>query len=97
MMTLFRRIALIEGVTTLLLFLIAMPLKYGLGQDAVIRPFGMAHGVAFVAYVVAMVMAFAVCRIGPLGWLRSFVASLFPFGTFLNDPWVARQAARFTA
>lgn len=91
MMTLFRRIALIEGVTTLALFLIAMPLKYGLGQDGLIYPFGMAHGVAFVAYLAAMVVAFALARIRPLGWLRAFVAALFPFGTFLNDPWVARQ------
>ncbi len=91
MMSLFRRIALIEGVTTLALFLIAMPLKYGLGQDVLIRPFGMAHGIAFVAYLAAMIVAFAMGRIRPTGWLRGFAAALFPFGTFLNDPWVARQ------
>jgi len=91
MMTLFRRIALVEGVTTLLLFLVAMPLKYGLGWDGLIRHFGMAHGVAFIAYVIAMAAAFAPVRVRPLGWLRGLAAALFPFGTFLNDRWVARQ------
>lgn len=97
MMNLFRKVALVEGVTTLLLFLVAMPLKYGFGNDVLIYPFGMVHGVAFIAYLAAMVLAFALARIGPLGWLRGFVAALFPFGTFLNDPWVARQQARVTA
>lgn len=93
MMKLFRWIALIEGVSTLLLFLLAMPLKYGFGYDALIRPLGMFHGGAFVAYLGVMVLAFSLHRIRPLGWLRAFVASLFPFGTFLNDPWIKRETA----
>lgn len=92
-MRLFRLVSLIEGVTTLMLFLIAMPLKYGFGNEVLIRPFGMLHGLAFLAYLAVMVVAFAVYGLRPLGWLRSFVAALFPFGTFLNDAWVKRQIA----
>lgn len=90
-MRLFRVVSLFEGVTTLLLFLVAMPLKYGFGNDALIRPFGQLHGAAFVAYILVMVVVFGIYRLRPLAWLRSFVAALFPFGTFLNDPWVKRQ------
>ena len=94
LMTGFRWVSLIEGITTLLLFLIAMPLKYIFGYDALISPFGMLHGIAFIAYIVAMVVAFSAHAISPMGWLRSFVASLFPFGTFLNDPWLKEQGKK---
>lgn len=91
LMTAFKWISRFEGVTTLLLFLVAMPLKYGFGNDMLISPFGQLHGFAFVLYIIAMVVTFSVYRIGAIGWLRGFVASLFPFGTFLNDPWIERQ------
>ena len=91
LMTVFKWISRFEGVTTLLLFLVAMPLKYGFDNDMLISPFGRLHGFAFVAYIIAMIVTFGVYRIGVIGWLRGFVASLFPFGTFLNDPWIERQ------
>ena len=91
MLQAFRAVAVVEGITTILLFLVAMPLKYGLGYEALIRPFGMAHGVAWLAYLAAM----AVCLPGKgfsiAEWLRTFVFALFPFGTFLNDPLIARR------
>jgi integral membrane protein len=90
-MKLFRWVALIEGVSTLALFLVAMPLKYGFGNAALIRPLGMFHGGAFVAYLAVMLIAFALHGMRPMGWLRGFVASLFPFGTFLNDAWIQRE------
>ena len=93
MLRLFRYIALIEGVTTLALFLVAMPLKYGFDYPALIRPVGMTHGIAFLAYVAAMLVCLPGKGLGVLGWLRTFVASLFPFGTFLNDPYIRRKEA----
>lgn len=94
MLSLFRNIALVEGVTTLALFLVAMPLKYLAGQPWLVPPVGWIHGIAFIAYVVAMVAAFIWHRVGPAGWLRTFVAALLPFGTFVNDPWLKRLQAR---
>ena len=85
MLRLFRYVALIEGVTTLALFLVAMPLKYAFDYPALIRPVGMAHGIAFLAYVAAMLFVLPGKGFGFMGWLRTFVASLVPFGTFLND------------
>lgn len=93
----FRFIALFEGITTLALFLIAMPLKYGLGNPVLIRPFGTIHGVAFLAYVAMMIVALPGKGFGVGGWLRTFAASLFPFGTFLNDPYVRRKEAQVEA
>lgn len=90
---LFRYVALVEGITTLALFLIAMPLKYGFDYPALIRPFGMAHGIAFLAYLMMMLFALPGKGFGVPGWLRTFSASLVPFGTFLNDPYIRRKEA----
>ena len=87
---LFRWMALIEGITTVMLFVFAMPLKYGAGKDALIQPFGMAHGVAFIIYFLLMVVALTQNRVGPMGWLRCALAGLIPFVTFVNHAWLER-------
>ncbi|HTN14125.1 MAG TPA: DUF3817 domain-containing protein [Sphingomonadaceae bacterium] len=90
MLQLFRTVALAEGVSTLLLFLVAMPLKYLFDQPGLIRPVGWAHGILFLTYLAAMVPGLWGRRAGLLGWLRTFIAALFPFGTFLNDSFLRR-------
>ena len=90
MLEIFRKLALLEGVSTLALFLVAMPLKYIFGWDRLIFPVGMTHGVLFIAYLIAMVPGLWGRKAGVAGWLRTFVAAWFPFGTFLNDPFLKR-------
>ena len=92
-LALFRIIALIEGVTTIALFLIAMPLKYWAGNPVLVPPVGMAHGVAWLAYVVAMAVCLPGYRFTTLQTMRIFVFALFPFGTFLNEPMLKRKQA----
>jgi integral membrane protein len=87
----FRYIALFEGVTTILLFLVAMPLKYWFDTPGLVRPVGWLHGGAWLLYLAAMLICLPGYRFGVVGWLRAFIASLFPFGTFLNDPYVRRK------
>jgi integral membrane protein len=90
MLALFRKIALAEGVSTLALFLVAMPLKYLVGWDKLIFPVGMAHGVLFIAYNLAMIPGLWGRQAGFGGWLRTFIAAWFPFGTFLNHRYLKR-------
>lgn len=90
MLRLFRFVALFEGVTTIALFLIAMPLKYWFGDPRLVPPVGMTHGVAWLAYLAAMALCLPGRGLSAWGWLRTFVASLVPFGTFLNDPYLRR-------
>ena len=97
MLKLFRSIALIEGITTIALFLIAMPLKYGFGNPVLVPPVGMIHGLAFLAYVAAMLVALPGKGFGLSGWLRTFFAAFVPFGTFLNDGLIKRHEARHAA
>lgn len=93
MLAFFRKVALVEGITTLLLFFVAMPLKYLLGQPWLVPPVGWLHGIAFIAYVVMMVVAFWGRGIGVVGWIRTAAAAFVPFGTFANDPYLKRQQA----
>ena len=96
MIEIFRKIALVEGVTTLLLFFVAMPLKYLAGQPWMVPPVGWLHGIAFVVYVAMMIATFRNRLIGARGWLRTFIASLVPLGTFANDQWLKRLAEKRT-
>lgn len=90
MLRLFRYVAFVEGVTTLALFLVAMPLKYWLGDPRLVPPVGAIHGGAWLLYVAAMALCLPGKGLSAWGWLRTFVAALVPFGTFLNDPYLRR-------
>ena len=91
---LFRHVAFIEGVTTLALFLVAMPIKYIAGNPAPVTITGWIHGVAFIAYMVMMVLALRGRGWTTGEWARTFAASLVPFGTFANDRFlIARETS----
>ena len=86
-----RLVAFLEGVSFLVLLLIAMPLKYAFGQPLAVKHVGMAHGVLFVLYVLLLLSA-ALER----GWsarkiLLAFGASLVPLGTFWADKKLFRE------
>lgn len=91
MLKLFRWIALVEGVTTLALFLVAMPAKYWFDHPGLVPPAGLVHGWAFIVYIVAMIVALRGKGFTPGEWARTAIAAFFPFGTFLNDPFIRRK------
>ena len=91
----FRIVAFWEGVSFLLLLFVAMPLKYGLGIDMAVRVIGMAHGVLFIVYVVALGLAAPVLGVGRA--ILAFVLSLVPCGTFGSKPGCGVTSARSNA
>jgi len=80
-----RIIAIVEGISFLVLLGIAMPLKYGLGWDYAVRWTGWAHGVLFILFCFALLIAMQTAR-WPL-WKAAvvFIAALVPFGPFVID------------
>lgn len=81
----FRLVALLEGISYLVLLGIAMPLKYWAGIPEVVKVVGWAHGALFVAYMVTLLAA-AIQRHWGMGLISmAFIASLIPFGTFYLD------------
>lgn len=75
-----RAVSAVEGLSYVLLVGIAMPLKYIAGLPEAVRVVGMAHGVLFVAFVLALLGAWRGARLGFGRVLGVFVLSLIPLG-----------------
>lgn len=90
-----RVIALVEGLSFLLLLFVSMPLKYYLGMRDFSFYVGSAHGGLFVVYIIFALETLIRRRIGFLQFIRVFVASIIPFGTFFNDKMLKEQQENF--
>jgi integral membrane protein len=87
----FLKIGFVEGVSFLVLLLIAMPLKYIAHMPTPVRVVGMIHGVLFIGYVIALFQA-ARAYNWPIKTVTvAFLLSFFPFGTFFLDRVLKKQ------
>lgn len=75
-----RLVSFIEGLSYLLLVLVAMPLKYVWEQPIYVRWAGSAHGLLFVAFVAALIIAAVSRKWSITRPIVLFVASMVPFG-----------------
>ncbi|KPM30444.1 Integral membrane protein [Croceitalea dokdonensis DOKDO 023] len=85
MLKLFKSVAILEGISYLLLFGLTMPLKYWADMGGPNKIVGYAHGILFIAYVV---VAFLFWYDRKWSIKRLFIlmaASLLPFATFYVD------------
>ena len=89
----FRFVALLEGLSFLLLLFVAMPLKYLADMPLGVRVVGMAHGVLFLLYVASLLEVALERRWGLVRVAAAFIASLVPFGTFVLDARLKREEA----
>jgi len=86
-----RLIGFIEGVSFLVLLLIAMPLKYYFGFPLAVKITGWIHGVLFILYIVAVLMAIKAMRWNLFSVLVALAVSLIPIGTFVLDASLKRR------
>ena len=87
----FRLVAIAEGVSFLVLLLIAMPLKYIFHIPQAVKIFGWVHGALFISY---LYLAFEV--MGTLkknfSWFgKAFIAAILPCGTFVCDKQLKKE------
>ncbi len=91
-MKLFKTIALLEGISLLLLLFFAMPMKYIFDLPIYVRIVGMAHGLLFIAYIALAIMS----KVEEKWEIKKFaiicVASIIPFGTFYVEKKYLRHA-----
>lgn len=80
----------LEGASYLLLLFIAMPLKHFAGKPEMVRIAGMAHGVLFILYCLAIAHAWRSGKISFKSAVLGFIASLLPFGPFVFDHRLAK-------
>ena len=92
-----RLIGISEGVSFLVLLLIAMPLKYIMHYPMMVKVVGWAHGVLFILYIIAVLVAIKPMRWRIFGTLIALAASLVPLGTFILDKSLKRRLAEIKA
>lgn len=85
-----RRLAVVEGISTLVLFGVAMPLKYFAGMPLAVRVVGSVHGFLFVALVLMLLLAIRKVPISPALAAAGIAAAVIPGGPFLLDRRLAR-------
>ena len=85
---------LLEGASFLLLLFVAMPLKYFAGQPLAVRYVGMAHGVLFLLYLLAVVPVALDHRWSWKTTALAMLASLLPGGPFVFDAKVLKPLAK---
>lgn len=88
-----RTMGRIEGVSFLVLILVAMPIKYIMGNPKVVTVVGAAHGFLWIAYLLVLAVAWRSMK-----WRFSTVfmgglASVLPLGPWWFESWLGRQAS----
>ena len=74
-----------EGVSFIILLLIAMPLKYYYNQPVAVKIIGWIHGILFIAFV-TLAWNFKNDHDKKFKWFAlAFAAALIPLGTFFFD------------
>jgi integral membrane protein len=91
-LSILRLLALLEGISFLVLLGIAMPLKYYYDKPELVKTVGMAHGVLFVLYTINLLIVHIVFKWNILKTTGAFIASFIPFGTFYADKKWFREA-----
>lgn len=82
---LLRIIGFLEGISYLVLLLIAMPLKYIWDKPEFIYSTGLAHGLLFTLYVFFVLLVTFQLKWSLNKCFWALLASLVPFGTFIAD------------
>jgi integral membrane protein len=88
----FRLVALLEGISYLILLFICMPLKYLAHYKNAVLYFGWIHGILFIAFMVLLLQVWIKYKWSFGKVLFAFIASLLPFGTFVLDRRLKKEA-----
>ena len=87
-----RWMGFVEGVSTLILFFVAMPLKYLANKPVAVEIAGSIHGGLFVCLVLMLFIATWRVPIKPGMSLMGMVSAVVPFGPFVYDRWLRKLA-----
>lgn len=94
MINLYRKIALIEGGSYLILLFIAMPLKYIFNIADAVKYFGWIHGVLFLVFFVILILAAIKYRWTFARIVLYLVASVLPFIPFILDKKLKKEYSK---
>ena len=87
----FRLIAIAEGISFLVLILIAMPLKYIFHIPEAVKVFGWIHGALFISYLYLAFEVMGILKKNLTWFAMAFVAAILPCGTFVFDKQLKKE------
>ncbi|GAA4278888.1 DUF3817 domain-containing protein [Aquimarina mytili] len=85
MITSFRLISYLEGISYLLILFVTMPLKYMFESPEPNKVIGMAHGFLFLIYIVFAILVKPEKQWNTKTLAIVLLCSIIPFGTFWMD------------
>jgi integral membrane protein len=86
-----RVIGIIEAISFLILLGIAMPLKYFAGMPEAVSVAGWLHGILFVAFFIALMLARDAMQWSVRWTAIVLLAAFLPFGPFVIDGRLRRE------
>lgn len=89
----FRMIGIAEGISFLVLLLIAMPLKYFMQIPEAVKYTGWAHGILFIVFIYGAFEVMGALKKDFLWLAKAFVAAIIPLGTFIFDRQLKKEEA----
>lgn len=84
-LTYFRNTAIVEGISAVVLFFVAMPLKYLADMPKAVTYVGWIHGLLFVAYIYLLVVCWDKYKWSFRRVAIYFLASIVPFAPFFVE------------
>ena len=85
MINIYRKTALIEGISYLILLFIAMPLKYIFNISEAVKYFGWIHGVLFLVFMVILIATALKYKWNLVRVIIYTIGSVLPFVPFILD------------
>ena len=89
----FRMVGIAEGISFLVLLLIAMPLKYLLEIEEAVKIVGWIHGGLFIAFIYFAFELMGTLKKNFIWFIKAFAAAIIPFGTFIFDRQLKKEEA----
>lgn len=93
----FRMVGIAEGISFLVLLLIAMPLKYLMNFPEAVKIMGWIHGALFVAFIYFAFEVMSALNKNLVWFLKAFIAAFVPLGTFVFDRQLKKDASILAA
>ena len=90
MLRIFQQVALWEAISTIILYFIAMPLKYIAKIPEAVRVAGSIHGFLVIVFVLLLIMCWKTYKWKFSRVVKYFIYSLLPFLSF----WVERDVKK---
>ena len=87
---LLRKVSFVEAMSTLILFFIAMPLKYLYDIPMAVTIIGSIHGLLFLVLLGFLFMAVDKVPISLPLMIAGVIGAIIPFGPFVVDIWLKK-------